>query len=108
MRFDINETLLRHLATGGGAAYMLRRRATHVSMPGARPFTEVVADFFSARSDVRRLHRAQEVANMILRVNDFGDIMELRNIVAEQELSRLIQYAKQKDHTSHTVYLYLL
>jgi len=24
MRFDVNETLLRHLATGGGAAYALR------------------------------------------------------------------------------------
>jgi hypothetical protein len=31
---------------------------------------------------------------------DFADIMELRDIVAQQELRRLINYARQKDHSS--------
>src|SRR2546423_15515860 len=101
MRFDVNETLLRHLATGGGAAYALRDN-TNVTL------TQLVAELFDARSDIRRLDKAQKVARTVLHVNDFADIMELRDIVAQQELRRLIDYAKQKDHTVHTVYLYLL
>ena len=99
--FDINETLARHLATGAGAAYLLRDRAQ-------KDLPEAVAELFAARTDVRRLERAQRVARKILHVNDFADIMELRDIVAQQELRRLIDYAKQKDHTAHTTYLYLL
>ena len=34
--------------------------------------------------------------------------MLVRDIVAQQELRRLIQYGKQQDHTAHTVYLYLV
>ncbi len=101
MRFDINETLLRHIATGGGAAFTLREAA-------AKDLTQLIGELFNARSDVRRLHRAQEVARRILHINDFGDIMRLREIVAQQELRGLIAYEKQKDHTAHTVYLYLL
>lgn len=101
MRFDVNETLLRHLATGAGAASELRADAAPELAP-------LVAALFDARSDLRRLNIAQQVARTILQVNDFGDIMELRDIVAQQELRRLINYSKQKDHTVHTVYLYLL
>ena len=101
MRFDINETLLRHVATGGGAAYKLRKDTDNI-------FPGLVAEFFAARSNVTRLVRANEVANAILLVHDFSDIMVVRNIVAQQELRRLIQYGKQQDHTAHTVYLYLL
>lgn len=46
--FDINETLARHLATGGGAAYMLRERAE-------KDLPDAVAELFGARTDVRRL-----------------------------------------------------
>lgn len=101
MRFDINETLVRHIATGGGAAFALRDSASV-------QLSDQIADLFSARSDIRRLDRSQVVARTVLQLNDFTDIMELRDIVAQQELRRLIDYSKQKDHTAHTVYLYLL
>ena len=101
MRFDVNETILRHIATAGGAAFALRQAAD-------RDLSELIAGLFGARSDIRRLDRAQLVARTILRINDFSDMMELRDIVARQELQRLINYSKQKDHTAHTVYLYLL
>jgi len=99
--FDINRTLARHLATGGGAAFLLRSNAQ-------KDLSNAVSDLFDARTDVRRLERAQRASQKILQVNDFADMMELRNIVAQQELRRLINYAKQKDHTAHTTYLYLL
>jgi len=105
MRCDINETLLRHLVTSGGAASRLRADAEDLRI---YDMATQVESFFCARSDVRRLQRAQEVANTILQVNDFQDALELRAIVARQELRRLINYRKQKDHTAHTVYLYLL
>jgi hypothetical protein len=101
MRFDINETLLRHIATGGGAAFELRNKAN-------KEMTEVISDLFNSRSDVRRLERAQKAAEYILHIYDFGDILKLREIVATQELRRLIAYDKQTDHTAHTVYLYIL
>jgi hypothetical protein len=101
MRFDINETLLRHVATGGGAAYKLRQDTNNL-------LPDLVAEFLAARSDVTRLVRANAVANAILAVHDFRDIMVVRDIVAQQELRRLIQYGRQQDHTAHTVYLYLL
>jgi hypothetical protein len=101
MRFDINQTLLRHVATGGGAAYKLRQDTNNL-------LPDLVGQFLGARSDITRLVRADEVAKAILSVHDFRDIMVVRNIVAQQELRRLIQYGKQQDHTAHTVYLYLL
>jgi hypothetical protein len=101
MRFDINEALLRHIATGGGAAFTLR------TLAGPK-LTEQIAELFSARSDIRRLRCAQKVAKTVLLVYDFNDIMLVRDIVAQQELRRLILYSKQKDHTAHTVYLFLL
>jgi hypothetical protein len=101
MRFDINETLLRHIATGGGSAFILREAASDGLLG-------LISELFAARSDVRRLDQAQKVARAVLHINDFADIMDLRDIVAQQELRRLIAYSKQKDHTAHTVYLYLL
>lgn len=105
MRFDINETLLRHVATGAGAAHTLRAEVARFSTDDVG---ETVARFLGARSDLRRLLRAQDVAKLVLRADDFADIMDVRKIVAEQEQGRLISYSRQKDHTAHTVYLYLL
>src|SRR6266567_1171681 len=97
---DINQTLLRHLATSNGAAYNLRARNP-----------QLVGDaqaFFSAGNDIKRLDAAQTLAADILRENDFAEMIALRDIVAQQELLRQIKYARQKDHTAHTVSLYLL
>jgi hypothetical protein len=104
MRFDINQTLLRHIGTGGGAAYVLREQVTG----NDNEFIDHIGNLFSARSDIRRIFKAQAVARPILMTHDFNDIMVLREKVAEQELRRLITYTKQRDHTAHTVYLYLL
>lgn len=97
---DINGTLLRHLATASGAAYTLRHLRPQL-------LREAHA-FVSARSDVKRLDAGQLLASEILRKNNLDDLILLRDIVARQELRRQINYLKQKDHTAHTVYLYLL
>ena len=100
MTTDINGTLFHHLSTGSGAAYVLRRRRPEL--------LKCVERLFQARSDIHRLHAAQDVAALVLEQHDFDDLLPLRSIVAVQELRRQITYAKQKDHTAHTVYLYLL
>jgi hypothetical protein len=97
---DINRTLLTHLATGPGAASLLRS--------GRPQLISATEAFFNARTDIRRLHASQDVAEVILMRNDLDDLVEIRDIVAKQELRRQIRYPKQKDHTAHTVYLYLL
>lgn len=104
MRLDVNATLLRHIGTGGGAAYVLREQVHKYD----DKFLDHLADFFSARSDMGRLKKAQNVARPILSTHDFGDIMLLRDKVADQEQRRLISYPNQRDHTAHTLYLYLL
>jgi hypothetical protein len=96
----INSTLLHHLATGAGAASLLRSRK--------RNLVDLVKKFFESRTDIRRLTTAQDVANEILSINDLTDMMAIRDIVAKQELRRQINYIKQQDHTAHTVYLYFL
>ena len=100
MLADINGTLLRHLATAGGAAYILRARRPHLLHDAHL--------FVSARGDVKRLDAGQQLATEILGKNDFDEMIALRDLVAQQELRRQIKYAKQKDHTAHTVCLYLL
>jgi hypothetical protein len=100
MGANINDTLLHHLSTGPGAACFLRKTCPEL--------LECVDRMFRSRSDVRRLVAAQDVARAVLKKNDADDLLRLRDIVATQELRRLIKYPDQKDHTAHTVYLYLL
>ena len=97
---DINQTLLRHLATSNGAAFNLRARNPHLIGDAEA--------FFSAGNDIKRLDAAQTLAADILLENDFVEMIALRDIVAQQELRRQIKYPRQKDHTTHTVSLYLL
>src|ERR1044072_1574626 len=100
MNTDINSTLLVHLATGAGAASLLRHDRPEL--------VSLTRSFFAARTDIRRLESAQQVAQAILARNDLHDLVEIRDIVARQELRRHIKYGKQQDHTAHTVYLYFL
>lgn len=100
MVIDVNTTLLLHLATGAGAAYLLRLHQPKL--------VSLARSFFEARTDIRRLTAAQDVAQGILLMNDLTDLIEIRDIVAKQELRRQIKYGKQQDHTAHTVYLYFL
>ena len=97
---DINTTLLNHLASGAGAASFLRMKCPNV--------VRLAQAFFEARTDIGRLKMAQDVAEEILLKNDLRDLIEIRDIVAKQELRRQIRYGKQQDYTAHTVYLYFL
>ena len=97
---DINFTLYHHLSSGGGVSSVLRRDCSKI--------IDLTGRFISTRTDVRRLVNAQEVAKEILRRNDLVDLIAIRDIVAKQELRRLIRYEKQQDHTVHTIYLFLL
>ena len=101
---DINTVLLNHIKNKTGAAGCLRT----LLGTNANRMNSLVENLFNAKSDIRRLYHAQEFANLVLTIYDFGDILIMRDIVAKQELRRLISYGKQKDHTAHTVYLYLL
>jgi hypothetical protein len=51
---------------------------------------------------------AESVAEAVLSVHGIDEFAALRALVAKQELMRHIKYARQIDHTAHTVYLYLL
>ena len=92
MATDINGTLLHHLSTGSGAACFLRTACPDL--------LDCVDRMFRSTSDVRRLVAAQDVARTVLKKNDADDLLRLREIVATQELRRLIKYPDQKDHTA--------
>src|SRR5688500_9274860 len=91
MHDDINNVLLMHLSTAGGAAYELRN-----DKPTVR---DAAMAFFAARTDIRRLDTAQTLAETILSRNDFHELNAIRDLVAKQELKRQIGYPHQRDHT---------
>lgn len=96
---NINEQLLQHYKYGTGAAEYIRKAA-----PG---FTNSLSRFLAARSDVKRLQEADKLTTLILGLRDLQDTLELRKFVTTLELKRKIKYDKQKDHTTHTLYLFL-
>lgn len=98
MDHGINAILYAHLKSGPGAAELLRKNNANV--------VKYALAFFQARTDINRIYLAQLVANEILSLNDLRDYIPLRDIVATQELNRIIKYSKQQDHTAHTVYLF--
>ncbi|AIQ72999.1 hypothetical protein [Paenibacillus odorifer] len=97
---NINVLLLNHFQNGGGAAGYLRGK-----IPGINQY---LTTFFSSRSDIERLQRAEFLCELILDLTDFSDIIPIRAEVATLEVKRLISYKKQSDHTAHTLYLFLL
>lgn len=97
---NINSLILANFATGLGAAGYLRGR-----IPGLAVYIE---DFFTTRSDIERIQKAEQLSERILSLTDFTDFVQLRSEVATIEIKRLINYKKQSDHTAHTVYLFLL
>jgi hypothetical protein len=100
MKQNINNVLLNHFTSGGGAAAYLRKLIP--SLP------TYIQDFFHTRSDIQRIQMAEKLTEEILNLTDFSDIIPLRAEVATLELKRLIHYQRQTDHTAHTVYLFLL
>ncbi|WP_431785573.1 hypothetical protein [Paenibacillus lactis] len=97
---NINERLLLHFRNGNGAAKYLRNRIIN--------FDKLLIDFFSARSDIKRVIYGERVAEKVLETMEYTEILGLRKEVASLEIKRIIDYGKQNDHTAHTVYLFLL
>ena len=64
--------------------------------------------FLSANTDSVRLVRASNASRRILEEYDMGELEDLRASVQASELLRVIPYAKQTDHSAHTLYLFLL
>jgi hypothetical protein len=112
--YNINDVLLSHVISGSGPAITrLRNSIYQVSVHKGKNnkysnFVRLLESFFQARTDVRRLIYAQEAAEIILETHDMQELSTVRKILAELELSRIIKYKKQRDHTAHTLYLFLL
>lgn len=64
--------------------------------------------FLSATTDSVRLIRASKASSAILGEFDLAELEELRATVQASELLRVIPYARQTDHSAHTLYLFLL
>ncbi|MEK4510151.1 hypothetical protein [Paenibacillus sp. FSL K6-2524] len=97
---SINEVLYNHLKEGQGAAEYLRLKIPRLA--------EELEQFFITRSDIQRIQKAEALAERILELTDFSDLVPIRSGVATLEIKRRISYDKQTDHTAHTLYLYLL
>jgi hypothetical protein len=112
--YDINDVLLSHVISGGGPAISrLRNSILQVSLCKGKnnkypDFIHLLESCFRARTDIRRLIYAQEVAEIILGTHDMQELTQVRKIVAELELRRIIEYKNHRDHTAHTLYLFLL
>lgn len=68
----------------------------------------LIEGFLSATTDSVRLVHASRVSSEILKEYDMAELEELRATIQTSELLRVIPYAKQTDHSAHTLYLYLL
>ena len=111
--YNINDVLLIHVTSGGGPAIeRLRNEILLQSLSknknGYFDFIRILTAFFSARTDIRRLIYAQQASEIILNTHDMSELIGIRSIVADLELKRIIAYKKHRDHTAHTLYLYIL
>lgn len=71
---NINERLLLHFRNGNGAARYLRNRIMN--------FDKLLVDFFSARSDIKRVIFGEKVAEKVLETMEYTEILGLRKEVA--------------------------
>ena len=71
-------------------------------------YRESIEAFLGATTDSVRLVRASQVSRHILSEYDMAELEDLRSTVQASELLRVIPYARQTDHSAHTLYLYLL
>lgn len=90
--------------------------ATLLSQPEFREFHTPCGDkfekdvkrFLTATMDEVRLTTSSRVALKVLETIGIGDSATFRDAVLRRELSGTIAYEKQRDHSSHTLYNYLL
>jgi hypothetical protein len=71
-------------------------------------FPEEVRRFLRATMDEVRLSTSSKVALNVLGTIGLTDAAKFREAVLRRELLGTIAYDKQRDHSSHTIYNYLL
>lgn len=98
--FPIATTLFHHLASGGGLAWRTRNRSLDLLVEAAK--------LANAYDDFTRRDAALDFARVALGLNDADEYVKLMEIVAVQEQLRTPNYSRQREHTAHVVYLYLL
>jgi hypothetical protein len=100
MSQNINSILLKHFTEGTGATSYIRSKLPEINI--------ILYNLFSTRSEIQRVQISEDLAEKILSLTDFLDLIPLRSEIATLEIKRLVSYKKQTDHTVHTVYLFLL
>ena len=101
MKQNINSIILTHFTGGtGAAASYIRYKLPDINT--------TLNTLFTTRSEIHRVQISEDLAEKILRLTDFSDLIPLRSEIATIEIKRQISYKKQTDHTVHTVYLFLL
>jgi len=111
---NINNVLINHIISGGGPAITeLRNSILKYSLINNKKnlydkFLLFLNSFFEARTDIRRIIYAQKVAEILLETRDMKELTQVRKIVADLEMSHIIEYKSHRDHTAHTLYLFLL
>lgn len=113
MNQNINDVLIAYFQTGGAIPSYLNgiismNKKFQSKNITYETFVTLLQDFFQTRTDIRRVHLSQQVSKIILDLFDLDEFVEIRQKIAELELLRIIKYENQRDHTVHTVYLFLL
>jgi hypothetical protein len=75
---------------------------------GCRNFPDQLERFLRATMDEVRTSTSNKVVRSILHIIEMSDFGLFRKSVLRRELSGVIAYPKQRDHSSHTLYNYLL
>jgi hypothetical protein len=69
---------------------------------------ETLKKFLSATMDEVRLQRASQLARETLQLSAFDEVIPFREAVLRREAGADISYDKQRDHSAHTLYNWLL
>lgn len=97
---NINTLLLKHVKYGKGAAQHLRSNCSDL--------LSSLEKFLQSRTHITRYDNARALGKLVLYKFNRHGLAHIRDIAANQELRQLTKYKNQIDHTSHTVYLFLL
>lgn len=100
MRCVTEELRSHYFFTEGRIAVGLRARGVN--------FEEILDNFLNSKTDSEKIKNSINFVEKICRANDIGDLVPLYAQVAMHEYDGLLAYKKQRDHTSHTVSLFLL
>lgn len=70
--------------------------------------SDIIKSFLTSKSDIKRIIRSERAAYSILIENDLPELIYCRRKIRDMELGSNVFYPNQKDHTAHTLYVYLL